>query len=192
MSTNLTTAEKQKMNKFKLYSEQEFKQLSRPIDRQERLLSAVIDDREHLLSDTDFRYLELLRRAFAVMTNELSPHIRDKKVMRLLQVPSKRRLQQIKEDVYYLFCNVEERNREMERLAMEHKITRLINRLERRDPESKSIPELYKLLDKIKGTSIHEENTIPWSEWTIPLPVYSSNINDFKEKTLDVGHEEIQ
>lgn len=190
MSEKLSISEKRKLRKFKLYTEHEFNQLTGAHNRQERLLSAFLDDREDLLNATDFRYLELLRRAFAVMTNELSPAFRDKKVMKLLEIPSKRRLKQIKEDVAFLFCNPDDRNIEIERMAMEHKVTRLIARLERRDPESRSIPDLYKLLDKLKGTSIHDKKGFRWDEWELPVPIYTSDINALNHAE-DIDHEDI-
>ena len=190
MSAKLSISEKRKLSKFKLYSEHEFTQLTGAHNRQERLLSAFLDDREDMLNATDFRYLELLRRAFAVMTNELSPALRDKKVMKLLEIHSKRRLQQIKEDVAFLFCNPDERNIEIERMAMEHKVTKLISKLERRDPETKSIPELYKLLDKLKGTSIHDKKGFKWDDWQLPEPIYTDDINALNHAE-DIDHEEV-
>lgn len=190
MSKKLSISDKRKLRKFKLYSEHEFNQLTGAHNRQERLLSAFLDDREEMLNATDFRYLELLRRAFAVMTNELSPALRDKKVMKLLEIPSKRRLRQIKEDVAFLFCNPDDRNIEIERMAMEHKVTRLISRIERADAQAKTLPELYKLLDKLKGTSIHDKKGFKWEEWQLPQPIYTDDINALNHAE-DIDHEDI-
>lgn len=193
MSQKLSISEKRKVQQFKLYSENEFLKLTGAENRQERLLAAVYDDREAMLNETDFKYLELLRRAFFVMTSELSPILRDKKVLKLLEVPNRRRLRQIKEDVNYIFCNVEERNIELERKGMEHKISKLINRLIRVDPGHKSIEGLLKLLDKIKGTSVHDKKSLPWNEWQPLIPVYTKDINDITPVTTeDIEHEEIE
>ena len=190
MKGKLTPSETRRIKKVKLYSEKEFRSLTGAHNRQERLLAAVVDGYEELLSETDFNYVQLLKNAFRILTTELSPHVRDQKIMQLLEIPSRRRLIQIKNDVNYIFCDIEETNIVMERRAMEHKISSLLELLVEKDPGHKSIPELLKLLDKIKGTSIHESAALPWEEWHIPLPEYSTDINDLNP-ALNIEYEEI-
>lgn len=185
---NITAAQ----GKLKIYTEHEFLQLKKSGNRQEILLAAVLDNREELLSNQDLRYLELLKRAFNILTDNPSPVIARRKIGKLLDVPKQGRILQIIRDVNHIFCNVEERNREMDRMVMENKIAKLIEKIERRDPDSKNLPPLYKLLAQIKGVLHNEQQALPWDEWELPIPVYTNDPNALLNKTVDGEYEEAE
>lgn len=160
-------------------------------NRQERLLAAVIDDKIDLLNDPDFRYLQLLKKAWNVSVNELSPHLRKKKIELLLDFPAKRRVNQVIRDMTNIFGNIQESHREMERQIYIHRISRHLSKLERTDPGNALIGTLYKLLKEVQGLDYKEEN-IPWDEIFLPEATYSTDINDLPDAGEYIEHEEIE
>lgn len=174
---------------FKIYSDVEFRLLQGKEHRQERLLAAVLDDRTDELSDTDFRYLELLKRAYGILMSELSYTVAQKKMARLLEVSSVARIRQITDDVNVIFCNTDERGRQMTKSMMRNKLSRLIDSIERKDKFNKGLPKLYELLGRWEGMEGVEK--IDPAEFRIPEIVFSTDINDMEGDVEDVEHEEV-
>ena len=172
---------------FKLYSDAEFRALKGKEHRQERLLAAVLDDREMELSDTDIRYLELLRRAYGILTDELSFTIAQKKLSRLLQVSSPARLRQITNDVNNIFCDTEGRGRALTKALMCNKLSRLIKKIEKADFTNKGLPKLYELLGRWEG--MDEVEGINPDDFEIPEIQFSTNINDLDSDVEDTEFE---
>ena len=180
-----------KLAKIKVYTEAEFLALTGADNRAERLLAAIVDDREQRLSDTDFHYLELLKRAWNIAVKELSPHIRQKKIKKLLDVSSQHRVRRVIRDMTDVFGNIDESSKELDRKIFIHKISKLIDKMEKKPFGYSVLPKLYQLLKDVQGLDPTEEN-IPWDEWELPEPVFSTDINDIPGANADeIEHEEL-
>lgn len=175
--------------KSELYSDVEFRALNGKEHRQERLLAAVTDDRDDRLNDTDFRYLELLKKAYGILTGEFSPILAKKKIRKLLEVSSPARLKQIIDDVQEIFCNTDERSQALERTLMINRLSRLIDKREKKDIFDPSLDRLYKLLGEWKG--LGKDAAINPDDFVLPEIVYSSDINDLPGSIEDIEHEEV-
>lgn len=191
MSKELTKSELAKVSKLKLYTEREFLDLKGASNRQERLVAAVLDNREHLLSDRDARYLQLLKRAYNILMDNISPLHASRKIEKLMDVPSRARVKQVIRDVRSIFNDFEESNREWDRWMLTHKISKYIDQLKRKDPESKNIPDMYKLLVKLKGLDQHDSQTINWDEVHMPVVERTSDPVFASGPATDIDHEEL-
>lgn len=172
---------------FKLYSDVEFRKLKGADNRQERLLAAVLDDREEELSDTDIRYLELLRRAYGILTDELSHTLARKKLSKLLQVSSSARIRQITSDVNAIFCDTEGRGKAITKALMCNRLSRLINKIEKANYANKGLPKLYELLGRWEG--MDEVEGINPEDYQVPEIVFSTDINDMEGDIEDTEFE---
>lgn len=176
--------------KAKVYSKGEFLNLKGAENRRERLIAAIIDCREDMLNDTDRAYLELLKQAFKIMSKSLSPIVRRRKLQSILQLNSRGRILQVMRDVEAVFCDVDEQSKLLDKVLFEHKLSRLIEKIEKKDVEAASLPRLYALLAKVQGHDLHEENKIPYDQLQLPIPVYTSDPNAIAAAE-DITHEEV-
>lgn len=184
------------MSKVPLLLEQkEFDVILKDGNRIEVIAIAYADGRLEQLPNNYYKHFLRMKKAFSILVEEPVRRRAMKRIEDALNL-SYAEVQKLVSDVQLLFPQIEAANREFDRLIMIERIERLIDKIENGvdalngsdqegednriggDVHSSSLPKLYQLLAEIQGLKVKDAPLLPYNELKLPMPVFSTDIND--------------
>lgn len=202
-------------NEKQLMTLNEFDAFLKNGDRIEAIVVAFHDNRLNRLPDNYFKHWQKLKRVYSIMVEAPTTRIAKQKLRDTFNI-SYDQMTPLINEVQELFPRLEEANKEFDRLMEIDRLERLIYKIEYGvettvkvtneagedtgeeetiliggDVHSKSLPALKKLLLELKGL-LSNEPTGPPADFTLPIPQFSTDINDLPQMVgEEVEYEEI-
>ncbi|MEO7175355.1 MAG: hypothetical protein ABI002_06170 [Saprospiraceae bacterium] len=152
--------------------------------RLEKIYMAMLYPGQFYLSEQDFKYQDILKSAFHVMSNNLSRVEAIKNIQALPQLETRSKVSiayvnQVLNDVQALYGSMIQRNKAWERELIKEKLLALAQKCS----EDKQNPfaldqerRCYEAIIKLGDLSNHDDDQFDWSSLELPVPVFTDDI----------------
>lgn len=143
-------------------------------NRIERLYIYLMEPDSFALNDVDFKYLNLLKKAFHIMSNEVSNVSAATLIYETLDIETESRVWKIMDDVRQLFGNMIKRNKEFDRMVLQEKIANIAKKANE-DKKMELELECYRTMMKLSGADVHSADNIDPTEIQLPDLIFTSD-----------------